>query len=70
MKRLLVLVCVVIFVDSLGYGVIVPVMPVYARELGIGEFGLGMLFASYALGNIVAALPFGLISDGPFWSSG
>lgn len=62
-KKLLALVCVVIFVDSLGYGVVVPVMPVYARELGIGELGLGILFASYALGNIVAALPFGLISD-------
>ncbi|MEW6552927.1 MAG: MFS transporter [Actinomycetota bacterium] len=63
MKRLLVLVCVVIFVDSLGYGVVVPVMPVYASELGIGELGLGMLFASYALGNIVAAVPFGILSD-------
>jgi len=63
MRKLLALVCVVIFVDSLGYGVVVPVMPVYASELGIGELGLGMLFASYAMGNIVAALPFGLISD-------
>jgi len=63
MKRLLALVCIVIFVDSLGYGVVVPVMPVYAKELGIGELGLGMLFASYAMGNIVAALPFGLVSD-------
>lgn len=63
MKRLLFLVCLVIFVDSLGYGVVVPVMPVYSRDLGIGELGLGMLFASYALGNIVAAVPFGLVSD-------
>jgi multidrug resistance protein len=63
MRKLLALVCLVIFVDSLGYGVVVPVMPVYARELGIGEAGLGMLFASYAIGNIVAALPFGLLSD-------
>jgi DHA1 family solute carrier family 18 vesicular amine transporter 1/2 len=63
MKKLLALVCMVIFVDSLGYGVVVPVMPVYARDLGIGELGLGFLFASYALGNIVAAVPFGLVSD-------
>ena len=46
MKKLLVLVCVVIFVDSLGYGVVVPVMPVYARDLGVNELALGMLFAS------------------------
>lgn len=63
MKRLLFLVCLVIFVDSLGYGVVVPVMPFYSRNLGIGELGLGMLFASYALGNIIASVPFGLVSD-------
>lgn len=63
MKKLLALVCMVIFVDSLGYGVIVPVMPVYANDLGISELGLGMLFASYALGNIVTAVPFGAFSD-------
>ncbi len=62
-KRLLFLVCLVIFVDSLGYGVVVPVMPFYSRNLGIGELGLGMLFASYALGNIIASVPFGLVSD-------
>ncbi|NPV60777.1 MAG: MFS transporter [Actinobacteria bacterium] len=62
-KRLLILVSLVIFVDSLGYGVVVPVMPVYARDLGVGELGLGLLFASYALGNIVAAVPCGLVSD-------
>jgi DHA1 family solute carrier family 18 vesicular amine transporter 1/2 len=50
-------------VDSLGYGVVVPVMPVYADELGVSQAGLGMLFAAYALGNIVTAVPFGMLSD-------
>jgi multidrug resistance protein len=63
MRKLLALVCLVIFVDSLGYGVVVPVMPVYADELGVTQAGLGLLFAAYALGNIVAAVPFGMLSD-------
>ncbi len=60
---LLVLVCTIIFIDSLGYGIVVPVMPVYARSLGVTQVGLGLLFASYALGNIAGALPFGILSD-------
>ncbi len=62
-KRLLFLVYFIIFIDSLGYGIVVPVMPVYARQLGIGQFALGMLFGSYALGIILGSVPFGLLSD-------
>lgn len=31
---LLLLVCLVIFIDSVGYGVVVPVLPLYAQKLG------------------------------------
>ncbi len=62
-RRLLFLVYAIIFIDSLGYGIVVPIMPVYARQLGVGQFALGMLFASYALGIVVGSVPFGLLSD-------
>lgn len=57
------LVCLVIFVDSLGYGVVVPVLPLYAENLGISDFHLGLLFAAYAIALLVGAIPFGMLSD-------
>lgn len=60
---LLLLVCLVIFVDSLGYGVVVPVLPLYAKNLGISDFQLGLLFATYAIALLAGAIPFGMLSD-------
>ena len=60
---LLLLVCLVIFVDSLGYGVVVPVLPLYAKTLGIGDFHLGLLFATYAIALLAGSIPFGMLSD-------
>lgn len=60
---LLALVCGVIFLDSLGYGVVVPVLPLYAKNLGVGDFAVGFLFATYAIALLVAAIPMGILSD-------
>ncbi len=60
---LLVLVCAVVLVDSVGYGVVVPIIPLYAEKLGVGDFAIGFLFAAYAIALFVAAIPFGILSD-------
>jgi|BarGraNGADG00312_2_1021985.scaffolds.fasta_scaffold00315_2 DHA1 family multidrug resistance protein-like MFS transporter len=60
---LLVLVCGVIFVDSVGYGVIVPVLPIYAKTLGVSDFANGILFSAYAIALLAAAIPVGILSD-------
>ena len=60
---LLFLVCLVIFLDSLGYGVVVPVLPLYAKQLGVSDFNLGLLFASYAIALLIGAIPAGMLSD-------
>lgn len=57
------LACAAVFLDSATYGVVVPLIPVYAREMGIGEFRLGMLFTGYAGVLLVAAIPMGMLSD-------
>lgn len=57
------LVCLVVFLDSVGYGIVVPVLPIYARTLKATDFQIGFLFATYAIALLVGAVPMGLLSD-------
>lgn len=38
-----------VFIALLGIGIIVPVMPVFASELGAGGFALGMIIAAFSV---------------------
>lgn len=38
-----------VFIALLGIGIIVPVMPVFAKELGAGGFALGMIIAAFSV---------------------
>lgn len=60
---LLALACGVIFIDSVGYGVVVPVLPLYAKQLHVSDFAVGFLFATYAIALLAAAVPMGILSD-------
>ncbi|MDQ3403270.1 MAG: MFS transporter [Actinomycetota bacterium] len=56
-------VCVAMLVDMLLYSVVVPVLPVYARELGASTAAIGLLFAVYAVGLVLATPILGMLSD-------
>lgn len=60
---LLLLAMVVTFVDSVGYGVVVPVLPAYAENLYLSDFQIGFLFAMYAIALVITAIPIGMLSD-------
>ncbi|MFN8160913.1 MAG: MFS transporter [Solirubrobacterales bacterium] len=62
MRRLLVLACSIVFLDVAFYTAIVPLLPTYVDDLGLGRTGAGLLSASYAAGNLVAAIPAGLLA--------
>jgi MFS family permease len=55
------------FIISLGFGLIMPLFPLYLTELGGGtlEVGLqvGILFSSFVLTRAILAAPFGNLSD-------
>ncbi len=62
-RRLLALVTLLAFMDSVGYGLVVPILPQYSHELGVSDFGIGLLFSSYAIALLLGAVPLGWLSD-------
>ena len=52
-----------IFLDLLGFGIILPWLPFYAAELGASGLGLGILFTSYSTAQLVGAAVLGRLSD-------
>lgn len=60
MRRLLLLVCVVIFVETMLYSALVPLLPHYKHEFGLSKSAAGLLVGAYAAGALAAALPGGI----------
>jgi len=52
-----------IFSSMLGAGIIVPLLPIYAENLGATGVGLGIIIAGFFLSNAIAIPVFGRISD-------
>ena len=45
-----------IFATVTGMGIVVPLLPVYAHELGASGFYIGMIFGSFALARALFTL--------------
>ena len=59
-RRLLVLVSVVIFVDAMLFGVLAPLIPGYAETFGLSKTGAGLLVAAFGIGALLGGLPGGV----------
>jgi predicted MFS family arabinose efflux permease len=59
-RRLLLLVGAIVFVDTMFFAALTPLLPQYADELGLSKAGAGLLAASYALGALVGGIPGGI----------
>ena len=53
----------VVFIDLLGFGLILPLLPYFAGEYGASEFLVGLLVASYAAAQFIGAPLLGRLSD-------
>ncbi|HEY3111360.1 MAG TPA: MFS transporter [Chloroflexota bacterium] len=62
-NRVLMWVCLVIAVNQLGFGIIVPVTPIYARTFGVSEAAIGLVVAVYGLGRFLFSVPVGQAAD-------
>jgi predicted MFS family arabinose efflux permease len=59
-RRLLFLVCCVVFVETMLYSALVPLLPGYAHEFGLSKTAAGLLVGAYAAGAVLGALPGGI----------
>jgi DHA1 family tetracycline resistance protein-like MFS transporter len=62
-KRRLITVFVIVFIDLLGFGLILPLLPYYAERYGATPFVVGLLAASYAAAQLIGAPVLGRLSD-------
>jgi MFS family permease len=61
-RRLLLLTSAVVFVDTLFFAALTPLLPHYAHALGLGKSGAGVLSAAYPAGALVGAIPSGVVA--------
>ncbi|ELZ87301.1 major facilitator superfamily protein [Haloferax elongans ATCC BAA-1513] len=62
-KRALAVVIAIVFIDLLGFGVVIPILPFYVRSFAISDVFIGLLAASYSIMQFLAAPILGRISD-------
>lgn len=62
-NRNLVIIALIALVNSLGYGIIIPVMLPYAEKFGLSVFQYGLLFALFSLCQFLATPIIGRLSD-------
>lgn len=61
--RVLIWICALTIVNQLGFGSVVPVVPLYARSFGVPQSAIGLTIAIYGLARFLINLPAGRLAD-------
>ena len=59
----LIIVFITVFIDLLGFGIIIPLLPFYAETFGATAFTVGLLATSFSLMQFIFAPIWGRVSD-------
>lgn len=62
MRKLVALVSIVVFADTMLFGALVPLIPDYAASLGLSKTQAGLLLAAYGAGALLGGIPSGLLA--------
>ena len=60
MRRLVVFVSTVVFIDAMLFGALAPLVPGYAEEFGLSKAGAGLLVGAFGAGALLGGIPGGL----------
>ena len=53
----------IVFVDTMFYAAVVPLLPTLTHQLHLSKASAGVLTASYALGTLVGSMPGGRLAS-------
>jgi DHA1 family tetracycline resistance protein-like MFS transporter len=62
-SRPLIIIFLTVFVNLVGFGIIIPLLPFYAQTFGASPLVIGLLFASFSLSQLLATPALGVLSD-------
>lgn len=54
---------ITIFIDMLGFGIIIPILPIFSKELGAQDYQVGLIAMIYPIMNFLFAPLWGTLSD-------
>lgn len=62
-RRILMWMCVLIAVNQLGFGAVIPVLPLYAQSFGVSQAAIGATVAVYGLSRVLLSVPTGWLAN-------
>ena len=62
-RRPLYILCLIVLISGVGYGIISPIIPVYANELEASSIEIGIMVASFAVFQVIFQAPGGVFAD-------
>ena len=62
-RRVLVVILATVFLDAIGFGFVIPLLPVDAASMHAGEFAVGLILACFSGAQLLATPVLGALSD-------
>lgn len=62
-RKSLLIIFLSVFIDLIGFGIVLPLLPIYSEDFGASDLEIGLIIASYSLMQFLFAPAWGRLSD-------